>query len=274
MKLAGYLFLAVVLMGIAVLASGARLWRNATARRIQALQLLASEPPPTSDAELPDPVTRYLRQAIGDAPHHPHVVRLSQEGEFRVSEAEDGWRPFDASQDFTVEPPGFVWDARIAMAPGMPVRVRDSYVGGSGSMQAKLLSLVTLVDERHKEQLDRAALQRYLAEAVWFPTALLPSERLRWQALDAETAEAFLSDGDIEVSVQFRFQDGSIVGVYANRYREVEGNYVLTPWQGRFHSYETREGIRFPTHGEVAWILPEGEYPYWRGRIVDIDFTR
>ena len=25
-----------------------------------------------------------------------------------------------------------------------------------------------------------------------------------------------------------------------------------------------------PLNGEVAWLLPEGEKPYWRGRITEI----
>jgi hypothetical protein len=31
-----------------------------------------------------------------------------------------------------------------------------------------------------------------------------------------------------------------------------------------------------PIEAEVAWLLPEGARPYWRGRIVDIgyDFAR
>ena len=27
-----------------------------------------------------------------------------------------------------------------------------------------------------------------------------------------------------------------------------------------------------PLHGEVAWLLPDGLLPYWRGRITDISY--
>jgi hypothetical protein len=30
--------------------------------------------------------------------------------------------------------------------------------------------------------------------------------------------------------------------------------------------------MRVPLDGEVAWLLPEGPKPYWRGRIAEIDY--
>ena len=33
-----------------------------------------------------------------------------------------------------------------------------------------------------------------------------------------------------------------------------------------------RHGILIPLEGEVAWILPDGRRPYWRGRIREIDY--
>jgi len=35
-----------------------------------------------------------------------------------------------------------------------------------------------------------------------------------------------------------------------------------------------RDGMRVPMQGEVAWLLPEGPAPYWRGRITDIIYER
>jgi hypothetical protein len=63
----------------------------------------------------------------------------------------------------------------------MKVRVRDTYVTGQGSMQGKILSLVPVFDERGQAELNTGALQRYLAEAVWCPTALLPGEGVKWR---------------------------------------------------------------------------------------------
>lgn len=53
-------------------------------------------------------------------------------------------------------------------------------VAGKGNMLWKLLSAITLVDFGGPE-IDQAGLSRYLSESVFFPTALLPSQRLTWE---------------------------------------------------------------------------------------------
>ena len=140
-------------------------------------------------------------------------------------------------------------------------------------MQAKLGAVVTMLDE-HGTALSRGALQRYLAEAVWFPTALLPRAGLEWRAVDDSTAVATLTDSGITVSLQFRFDSsGDVVGVYApDRPRAVQGAYQPTPWSGRFGNHAARNGVRVPLEGEVEWITPTGALPYWRGRIVSIEY--
>lgn len=53
----------------------------------------------------------------------------------------------------------------------------------------------------------------------------------------------------------------------------VGGTVVATPWQGRFWDYGARAGMQVPLAGEVAWLLPEGNKPYWRGRITEINYA-
>ena len=51
-------------------------------------------------------------------------------------------------------------------------------------------------------------------------------------------------------------------------YRPLVGDQVVgTPWLGKYWNYALRDGMRVPLNGEVAWVLPSGAKPYWRGRI-------
>ncbi len=52
----------------------------------------------------------------------------------------------------------------------------------------------------------------------------------------------------------------------------IDGVNVPTPWEGRWSRYELRDGMRVPIEGEVAWMLPAGPWPYWRGRITSIAY--
>ena len=100
---------------------------------------------------------------------------------------------------------GFDWDARVAMVPFLPVRVRDAYVAGEGILHDALAGVVTVADLRGAGEVVEGELMRFLAEAAWYPTALLPSPDLSWTALGDRSARATLVDGPNAVSLQFDF---------------------------------------------------------------------
>ena len=77
----------------------------------------------------------------------------------------------------------------------------------------KLFSALTLVNFGGRE-IDQSALVRYLSEAVYFPTALLPSRTLRWEAVNDDSAKATLVHGGLCVSATFHFNArGQIVSL-------------------------------------------------------------
>ncbi len=138
------------------------------------------------------------------------------------------------------------------MVPLMKVRIRDAYVPGRGSTQGKIFALASVVDEHDKPELNAGALQGYLAEAVWFPTALLPDEGVKWSAIDNSRALITLTDSRTTISLEFHFNDvGEITGVFTpGRYREVNRKYELTPWAGHLQRYEERGACGFRRRGK------------------------
>jgi hypothetical protein len=142
-------------------------------------------------------------------------------------------------------------------------------------MRAALFGLVPVASAVDGAELRAGALQRYLAESVWFPTALLPSERLSWSAIDASHARATLTDGDVSVSLDFEFGlGGEIVAVKAPSRARAAGNgrFEHLPWGGRYQRYEERGGMRVPLESEVYWVVNGEEQPYYRGRNLQITY--
>lgn len=177
-------------------------------------------------------------------------------------------------QHYSVDPPGFVWDARIDMVPVAGVRVRDSYLDGRAAMEGRVAGLIPVVSQEGSDELAAGALHRFLAEAAWLPTALLPRDGLWWTAVDDSTARVTLIDSGITVSLHVHFGSaGEIVRVEAERYRDVDGKGVLTPFVGRFSEYAEIDGMRIPMAGEVEWILPEGRLSYWSGRVDQVEYS-
>lgn len=225
-------------------------------------------------AGLPAPVVRYFRRVL--APGQPIARRIDfdQLGRFRIGTSPDSWKPMRATQSVSTQPRGFVWDARISVAPLLPVYVRDSYLGGRGGMRGEVIALFPTVTASGLPELDAGALHRYLAEAVWYPTALLPQEGVEWQGIDDLHATATLTDGCTTVSVQFTFShSGEIVAFSVpERFREVNGRYEPTPWCGHCGNYQQHGGMWIPVDCEVEWQLPSGPLPYWRARTSNVRY--
>ena len=197
-------------------------------------------------------------------------MRAVQRADFFIN---NRWQPLAATQTFSTAPIGFVWDARIRMAPLLSAYVRDAYIETEGSMYATVNGLYPLVDQRGRVELDSGALQRYLGEAVWFPTALLPGNGVTWQPVSESAALATIADGETSVSLEFRFNDREEVSeIVGQRYAENRGEYELRPWVVRCEQYVHRHGMLIPIACEVSWITPEGRTPYWRGTIEQIDY--
>lgn len=257
--------------------SGTSNWKRETDRLVETLKQSAltngGKTVSFKDIDtLPAPVARYFRAVLTEGQPFIRTARIQQQGEFWMK---GKWIPFTAQQYFSATPPGMVWDADMQMNPLLNVRVRDAYVAGQGSMQVKVLALMPIVNEQGGAELKAGALQRYLAEAVWLPTVLLPSENLQWSAIDEHRALATLTDSGLSVSLEFSFNDtGEIVSVYTpgRYYLEDGGKYVLMPWAGYHRAYQEHSGMRIPIEGEVEWQLPNGRLPYCKLKVVRVEY--
>jgi hypothetical protein len=108
---------------------------------------------------------------------------------------------------------------------------------------------------------------------VWYPTALLPSDKLRWSALDDTRALATLEDHGVTVSLEFRFgPSGEVTAIHTPaRWGSFDGGYRQLPWEGHFHNYEERDGITVPMAADVGWYVDGALRTVWRGQITRVE---
>lgn len=217
---------------------------------------------------LPAPVRHYFENVLTDGQLYVSSVQLRQRGEFRLGDTEDSWKPLEATQHFSVNPPGFVWDAHIELFPFVSARVLDTYQKGEGRLRARVLSAFSVAKAGPSPEMNAGELLRYLAESVWFPTALLPSAGVEWEAIGEQSARATLEDSGNSASLVFNDED-EIERVHTDRrYRQEDRSYQ--PWTGYFHNYQDMNGMRIPVDAEVEWNLTSGDSPYWRAHIENI----
>lgn len=221
-------------------------------------------------AALPDIVQIWLRKSniIGRAmPQHVHII---QKGTMRM-DANSDWMPFDAEQYFTIDPPGFVWNATIHTDKLIDIVGRDKYENGKGNMLIKAASLVTMANGSGRE-IDRGTMIRYIAEITWFPQAVV-SDYLDWEQIDENHARVTMSYNDVTESGIYTFnEDGLPIGFEAERFREFNGNYSKETWAVETTSYGYFDGLPIGNTSEVTWKLKDGDFTWLNLGIRGIEY--
>jgi hypothetical protein len=268
-------------------------------------------------AGLPAPVRRYLSLALRSGQPMLAAMRVDHAGRRRSlaggaaanSDANTDtpqWQTFTSTQRLTMRPTSSPWDAAIFSLPEAPLQVLQragpgiqpgSYpgIGPGRARQAGLPGVIGLIDEQDDDEHIRDALMRYLALAAWYPTVLLPSQGVSWQAVDAESACATLEGRRVSVTLLFNFGADGLIDtvqvpqrsravrqVWPGRQAErADGGGLpdsstsdadddgsrATPWQARFWNPAWRKGMQVPQDAELAWLLPAGPRPYWLGHM-------
>ena len=264
----------VVAAGVGLIAFGSSRWAGATQTQMAKLEA-ARLPAPAGhyDAReiegLPAPVQRYFRAVLKDGQPHIAAATFDLAGTINMSATGgENWKPFTSSQLAVIHRPGFLWNGRVSMLPGLAAHVHDSYIAGTGSLHAAMLGLFTVAKVQGGGEIARGELMRYFAEMPWYPTALLPSQGVRWAAVDDRSANATLVDGPISLTLLFRFDDaGLITSVHADaRGSGVGKDMVMLLWDCNVSNYQLRHGMMVPTRGGAA----KGGKPYFVGDLTSM----
>lgn len=221
---------------------------------------------------LPVPVRRYFTFVFKETvPRYAHVL-IRQEGQFRRPQTTT-FSPTTARQTIAVGDPALVFSATIPIRAGIWARAYDFYADGRMEMKARLLSAITVVDERGTPELNRSSLRRWLMESPLYPMALLPGGPVRWEAVDDRHARAIVTAHGISAALLATFDDEGRLLQFA---AEEDGD-LTTPYHGsgecaKRSDYRLVSGMMIP-HGFLLARAARGRiYPFWQGRITNIRF--
>jgi hypothetical protein len=220
---------------------------------------------------LPAPAQRYLRWTGVVGKPWINTVRIQYAGKFRRA-ADQPWMPIRATQVYTINPPAFLWKARLSMF-GLPLmRGQDTYKAGHGHMFGRLAGLFTLFDACGDE-MDQGAMLRYLNEMMWFPTALL-GDNIAWQEMDDESAGVTFTDQGRRVTATLMIDGaGRLVNFVTRRYRENKGGFTLDIWETPMLEHGMLAGLNMPIRGQAVWKLPNGDLPYADLKLTEVQYN-
>ncbi|HZH76545.1 MAG TPA: DUF6544 family protein [Archangium sp.] len=262
-----------LVVGVASTLAGRRFRARYETEKTALLQKARSTSP-TSGAgspveRLPPPVRRYLEVTRAEGKPSLTFALLRQRGGLRTA-ADKPWMPFESEQVYSMDPPGFLWFARAKVAPGVHMLARDKFVDMHGNMLITLEGLITLADGVGPA-MDQGAALRFWGEALAFPE-WVRSPCVRWEAMTETRARVRIEQGELKLEAVIDYDEqGLPVAMHAQRYRDVNGKAVLTPWTGHSREWRELDGRLFPTRWESVWHLPEGDFPAVRMEILHIE---
>lgn len=247
--------------------------------RTEISQMLAyskpSEIPAVSErmtSDLPHIIQKWLLHS-GTIGHGTiETVFLKQEAQILMKPEQKEWSFAKAKQHFTIEPPAFNWSVNLKMNPIIHVVGRDKFENGTGEMIIKLFSIIPMVDEGHNEKIDQATLQRYLAEMVWFPSAVL-SPYISWEGIDKYSARATMTYNGTEGSGVFYFDENGVFKKFvAMRYKDKKDSEPAK-WVVTATKTEVRNGIQIPIEVKVDWKIKKNYWTWLKLKITHIEYN-
>jgi hypothetical protein len=193
---------------------------------------------------LPPPVARYFRAAIGEQVPVIDSAVITGTGKltFQKITFNTRWRFVHyAGHDYR-----HYIEATIF---GYPVlKVNEHFLDGKSRLELPF----GVIGEGAK--IDRAATLGLWAESVWLPSILVTDPRLRWEAIDDTSARLIVPSGDQEDSLTLTFdpQTGLMSQLEAMRWRD-ENSVEKLRWTNRIQGWRTFGGIQVPSPTSITW---------------------
>ncbi len=230
--------------------------------------------------DLPDPARRYFEYTIAEGTALKRVAYIKMEGQLGLGPKEAPYYMDMQADQILAFPQAFVWRVKTGRGP-MVLTGSDGFYQDSSWSRFWLMHSIPIgraggLSKRRRDHL-RAAFGRLVAEtAFWSPTSLLPSDTVRWEAIDQDTARVIVHyEGllqDLEITVT---PEGKPVKVVISRWSDAnpEGKYQLQPFGGYMSEFEIFEGYRLPTHVEGGnFIGTEDYFPFYIADVKSIKF--
>lgn len=171
---------------------------------------------------------------------------------------------FTARQRIGTSTTGFLW--RAVIGPLAALTVVDSFVAGSGLLEARLFGALRVARQDGTSALNQGETLRYLAEIPWNPDIILFDHALEWTVIGPRSIKVATGAGRSRAEITFGLDEAGLIETASAASRSFGGDKRY-PWQGRFWDYQSRGSHRIPLQGEVAWVIDGADFIYWRGKI-------
>lgn len=218
-------------------------------------------------ASLPSPVSNFFSQIFSENQRTIRFAHIKHTGRFR-QRPDDDWYPVRGNAHYAGDEPGFVWKGKFSKKTA-----HLTYLNGQGESFLKFFDSIPLLESSGKET-SISLLVRYLMEAIWFPTALLPINGVQWTPVDAHSARMTLRNHGISVAVTVFFDENGLISQMEtyDKFRDFKNHFEKSRFIMKCSNYRESDGIKIPMNLQFIWALPEGDFQYGEFEIKSIRY--
>ncbi len=220
-----------------------------------------------STSVYPEAMQRWMEHCLSDEQGAAATIRLIQEGEMDIR---GNWTPFTAEGIYEASPLAFEWTAKLKLNSVMTVVASDGHRDGQGWGGAKLWGWIPMGKRTDPEVLT-TQLVRNLAELPWVARVLIFNPDMTFTAVNDTSFELHYAKPERGITIRFDVNEtGEIVRAWsAFRPYDVPDGYEESPWRVDYSDYRFMNGMRIPFRAVMTFEKEEGEWEYWRGRVVE-----
>ncbi len=192
---------------------------------------------------LPAPVARFYRALYGE--HIPVIRSVVISG--RASIRPVGPVSFPARFRFThLAGRDYRHDIEATLFGLTVLKIKESYIAGSSRQE------MPWGTTENDPKANQAANLGLWAEAIWFPALFLTDSRIKWGAVDIETATLSVPFEATRETFIVRFdpETHQVRSLKAMRFKT--DHKIL--WMNEVRAWDTLGGQRVPTQGTVTWM--------------------
>ncbi len=222
---------------------------------------------------MPFPVMRYFRYCGYIGTPVMNSVKISyRDVDFSFGKGKAPIKIDYTQYNFVMEP------ARLAYIDssmyGIPFEGLDTFYEGKGAMKGLIAKCFTVFYNSGKA-MDEASLVNCLSECLLLPSAAL-QDYIKWEEIDNTHAKAIIQYDDMKVSGIFSFDENGEMLSFTTDDRDAvleDGSSKKIRWSAVCKEYKEENGIRKPTVFQAVWHYEDGDFIYFNGKDVKMEFN-
>jgi hypothetical protein len=222
---------------------------------------------------LPPVVQNYLRYTGSVGRPRVNNFRAINSGAMKRS-MESSWSDISAQQYNFFGDRARLFYIESAMF-GIPFDGLHMYVDGAATMEIRVASTIKVVDARG-EKMNQGETVTMFNDMCCLAPATLIDTTIRWEAVDSMSVKATFTNSGNTVSAILTFNEaGELINFLSNdRFLSSDGKtYLNYPWSTPVSNYKDFDGRKVAAYGEAIWHTPQGEFPYAKFNLKEIEYN-